>query len=371
MRILALGDLHFGHRKISTKKIITDLERDFLPIIKDNDLVVITGDIFDKTLLFSCLDSRLVIAFFLRLFRLLQSLNCTLRIIRGTISHDGNQIGTIASLYKEYNFTFDFKYFNIIGIEYIEKFQKSFLYLPDNLPCKNAGHVIRIVKDKLRKLSMNKVDYVICHGTFRFALPFKKLKIRILYTRDIFKDIVNEKIICGHIHIPRTKANVIYTGSFDKLIFNERGKRGFFIIENDKVVFIENKNMSIFEDVSWCDKFDKIESLKTIVDKLYKHQNYRGYIRFVNAPYDRKQGTLTYFYENFPNISVDFVNSKYLNKELDNINKDLLSYSNSNLTIPTTANLSYLISEFISKKYNKIVSKQVIDKYLILEEEVR
>lgn len=357
MRIIHTGDFHFGNSSFSTKRIINNLEKYFIPILKPGDIVFMAGDIFDTSISLNNIDSHYALSFFLKFFQLAEKYDILVRVIRGTFSHDRNQLEILSTLYKDYQFTFDFSYINKIEFEYIKKHKIKVLYIPDDLSFKSSTEIIQFIKQRLSALGWKNVDYILGHGNFRHAFPFK-LNVYPKITFDIsqFKDIVTKYILFGHIHIPSVKANMIYCGSFDRLRHGERGKKGFFTIEDHtNITFIENLSAMIFKDFVWKKSYqDDIKYLEDFILKTYKDRV--GFIRLFNVSVDIKQSIVSFFSSKFPNIKYSFFKGKIKNIEI----KNQLVKINSNLLTPTKENISDIIYDFIKKRYDKTLDIDTI-----------
>lgn len=357
MRIIHIGDLHFGIKKFSTKFIIDNLEKHFLSYLKSEDIIFIAGDVFDTSISLNNIDSHYTIGFFLKLFQLAEELNILIRIVRGTFSHDRNQISILSTLYDDYKFTFNFKYINKLELEYIKKYDIKLAYIPDDLPFKSSIEVVQTLKKRLADMNWKNVDYILGHGSFTHVFPPNLFNYpKITFEIDQFKDIVTKRILFGHIHIPSIRDKVIYCGSFDRLRHNEHGKKGFFIIEDHKdITFIENKSSMIFKDFVWKKNFnDNMQPLEEYILKHYKRRI--GFIRLINIPTELKESINHFFNSRFPEIKYDFFKNK--TKHID-IKNDLFKI-NDNLVAPNKENISNIIRGFIEKRYNHSLDLEVI-----------
>lgn len=369
-RLVTISDIHFGALKTPSEHIYANLKKYFLPVLQDNDLLVICGDIFDRNLSLSNYSAHLTIQFFVELFKIAESKNITLRIVRGTFSHDRNQISSIVSLYKSKHFSFDFKYFDVISYEYLKKYNLRCIYIPDDLSFKSSLEVIQHIKSRISKLGWDKVDYVFCHGSFKHIFPPSlKHYPRITFEYEQFKDIVKKYVICGHIHVPSTHKNIIYTGSFDRLIHGEKGKKGFFIfdINKDSYQFVENK-----EAMKYLDFYIHVEdSLENILNQLEtfirnktktKNNRYLGRIRIFNSKTEYKSSILNFVSSHFPDILITFNRTRIDTKVVEK-NQWSSKYLH-NLEEPTVKNIDLLLSKIIKRKYDLDIKSSEIRKII-------
>jgi len=358
MRIIHIGDFHFGNTSFSSKLILNNLYKYFFPILKEDDLIFIPGDIFDANISLNNIDSHYCLEFFLRLFDIAEKKNICIRIIRGTFSHDRNQIASLRSLYKGYTFNFD--YFTNLSFEYIKKYNLRIGYLPDDMSFNSSEEIIFTIKKRLSALAWNKVDYIVGHGNFKHAFPFKLKKYpKLTYEISQFKDIVRYYLLFGHVHVPSVTKNMIYCGSFERFKHGEKGKKGFFIIEDhNKITFIENKSSMIYKDFIFKKKDkDYIKSLEDFIKTNFKSNI--GFIRFFNSKIDIKQSVISFLNSKYPNIRYSFFKTKI--KFID-MKKDIFKV-NSNLISPNKENISNILNTFIKTKYNKTLETKTIQNY--------
>jgi len=352
IKIIHTADWHFGHLKTPTLSICQNIKKFLFKFIPECDLMIIAGDVFDMSVSMNSHDAVLIIGFFLELFNELNKSKVILRIIRGTYSHDRNQLKVLEALYKDYNFSFDFKYIDKIKIETIKSLDIKIGYLPDNLNFNNSNEIIETVKKMMKMSGYSYLDYIVGHGDFDHKYPDNIVLPRITYQIEQF-DFVKKYVLMGHNHIPSKYKKVIYSGSFSRLKHNEEGKKGFFYI-TDKPKFIENKDAMIFKSFDINANYNQeelIKKLNRIVDIYFSNKTKKGYLRIVNCPSEFKQWIYKSFLLNHPNINVTFKKKKgYLNNNLK-INDHIALKHSTNLEIPTSANIHILIANAI-KKYN-------------------
>ena len=122
MKIAILSDVHIG--AVPADILRRELNEEFLKVIEEEgvDTVVIAGDLIDHKLSFNSEDSKLAIEFVEELSR-----NYRVRIIKGTKTHDLNQLSNFS--YLEEKSDTDFKVINVLSTETINGL--SVLYLPE------------------------------------------------------------------------------------------------------------------------------------------------------------------------------------------------------------------------------------------------
>ena len=92
MKIVVLSDLHYGHRKVSGKHLYFNLVKFAYPEIEKCDLLILSGDTFHSLLDFNHPAASYIIQFFNDLFYMSQKYHFKIRILRGTYSHDRDQV---------------------------------------------------------------------------------------------------------------------------------------------------------------------------------------------------------------------------------------------------------------------------------------
>lgn len=398
--LISISDIHFGHNKVPTEYIYNRLFKFFIPTIeqyKDYNTIFITinGDIFDKNLSLTSLDTRLIIEFFIKFYDLLENINDNnhsvyLRIIRGTYAHDRDQIKVLEKLYYTKDYHFNFKYIDKIQIEsinnlYIHKKLLHILYLPDDLPFNSSYDIISHIKSLMSKLNIQKLDYVFGHGNFQHVFP-PNLRVypKITYKIEQFKSIVRKLIIFGHIHNTSQKSldyiKVIYTGSFDRLRHNETLKKGFLVIEDFlnpkyKIKFIINKKatpfIDLYYDKSLTDLNLMINHITSILESYNQHPLI--YMRLIDVPTEYKhtirQFINQYNQSNRNTTKISFYTSKYLSSNTqsdNNISKSLLfneftSLDKNNFSLE---NLTIYIKKQLSEQYNISIDIDKLKSYL-------
>lgn len=353
MIITFIADIHLGNPRIDPHHLHESLKLVLYPAIATSDIFVIGGDFFDT--LFP-LDSRIAITsllIFREMCQLAQENNVAIRVIRGTFTHDRDQLKQLAKIAERY--PIDFAYYDKISVDTCKGFTCG--YLPDNLPYQNAKEVCDIL-DKTREglYQDTPFDFVFGHGYFDHMLQFEGHKPAILYTADMF-DKVKEFVCFGHIHTRATKANVVYSGSFERLNHGEEEPKGFLIIDTDDHVcsFARNiyaTNMYTLYPVG--ENIDeKSADLDTKIRKKYgEYPN--GYLRIAASGEDR--GILTrYFSEKYKDklvvTSLD-TDIRVKDKKVSNALSE--GFTTFMSDIPTKDNLAFLMEKYITKNKDSL-----------------
>jgi hypothetical protein len=150
-----------------------------------------------------------------------------IRVLHGTYTHDRDQVSIFDNLRLPYTRA---EVINKLTCEELTDFNNKsdmklrVLYVPDNLPYKHSTEVMDHIADIYKCLGWDKVDIVLGHGSFDYALGCSCEHLpECTYTIDQFKPYVKDDglIIMGHIHRPSHRANVYYCGSFDRMVHGE------------------------------------------------------------------------------------------------------------------------------------------------------
>lgn len=272
VRTAYLSDVHNFHRKTPTETICENMEEVLFRNIefKSLDILFITGDFFDREVPYYHYEIPTVEAFIVKLLINCKHHNVILRILEGTPSHDRKQSATFERLNKNYSIDADVKWVQELSIEYIEKINKSILYVPDEWgegPEATLQEVIKMVNH----LPGGKVDLAVMHGNFPHQLP-SHLKFP-MHDPVIYQELVRSIIVIGHVHLFSTFGKIVAPGSFDRVSQGEEGAKGMVLadIKDDhsfEAKFIENKNAKIYKKVD-CSNLD-LESAYAKIDEIAK-----------------------------------------------------------------------------------------------------
>lgn len=279
---LYLADLHFG---ISHTSHLFDELMEVVPRTieeRNINIVFIAGDYFDKELVGS--HKYYATKFFANLASICNEKGIILRMVKGTTSHDYNQIvgffGSTNILLPD----LDFKIINTVEEE--ELLGLKVLYIPEEELLDQDEYYA-----PFKERSYN---IIVGHGTWDFvdkasfllgnnALDKKASPVHLV--KEWSKCLEKGFCVFGHIHNhPRHKNKYFYTGSFSRWVYGQEEEKGFLVSETDtdtleyKVDFIENLlapkyDTLTFEEVIGSDNLkDKSllevrKRLKELVDK--------------------------------------------------------------------------------------------------------
>lgn len=250
-----LSDLHSGafdpaqwYRELE-KGCIEKLDK--LPIL---DAVVITGDLLDRKISMNSEYAKYLLKFMFDLFRICKAKNAKLRVLKGTESHDNNQLDVLTSLYTE-DSGVDFKIIETVSTEKLFH-NVEVLYIPEEyVKNKDEYYAEYFVKDKY--------DMVFGHGLIKEALMAavsQESEVTMdkapVFNVDELLSICKGPIFFGHIHKRITiKNRFMYVNSFSRWAFGEHEDKGFYLCyyapENHafKTEFVVNKLARKFDTI--------------------------------------------------------------------------------------------------------------------------
>jgi hypothetical protein len=368
--IINLTDVHLGHYKTPSQYIIDNLYMYLFPLLKQETtkLLLINGDFLD-TLLYLNPSVNIILGFIVDLLYRCNKESIVVRVVRGTYSHDRNQMSLFKLLYDKHKFTNDLKYIDKLTYENINSLNRSFIYIPDDLPYEDSYAIIEEVKNLLSINNVSHVDYVTVHGNFAHALPENISLPKCTFSAEQFKDFVKKAVLCGHIHLVSVYENVYFSGSFDRLAHNEEERKGFFYIldmENGFTPkFIENKNAMpyiTFNMMNITDLDDIISDFDKRMDKFYKDRSVYGFVRVIHNSKEVKTILTRYVKQNYTNIIFTYKKDK---TEKDNQFKlHQMKEINKDRPIPTPDTLPKLIHERLKLKSNIELSEEMIQSIL-------
>lgn len=353
LKYVVISDVHLGHRRNPTNRIIDNLKVYIDKLPKDIKILFIAGDLFDRLLDNSMQD---VIEINLWLHWLL--LYCArggikLRILEGTPSHDWRQSSIIDTILHISGVSVDVAYISTLHIEIMGDLGVSILYVPDEWDIDPNNTYIQ-VKKLMQEVSLSKVDIAIMHGQFTYQIPNTPATIP-RHSEELYLDIVNHYIHIGHVHTYSYFDRIIAQGSFDRLAHGEEEPKGgvyvSLIIDDSYVdrchVFLVNPGALIFKTINV--KGETLDEVIAYLDKhILKHPS-GSYIRLKGKP---GNATFRYFDEIRKRYSLYVVSR--LGEDADkpsNVITISADDDNYNQLSITPDNITLLLADCIKSKY--------------------
>lgn len=342
-KYIRINDIHTIHPRTPTAHISLNYHNQVLTEEnKDCDAFFIAGDIFEKLADPSSLDYLLTIEMLANTIEYCYQNDIVLRVLEGTPLHDWKQPKVMEKLNNTREHKADLKYFDALDIEYIARFDKYVLYIPDEW-CNDHDVLETQIEDKLKEHNIQQVDIAIMHGMFVYQTMGAPIT-SFCFEENYFLNLVKELIHIGHFHI-KTQHDRIHAGpSFDRLKHGEEDPKGYHVITGMDCKFIENKDAYVYTTIS----VGKKETLKSLDRKIQKFPE-KSYIR-LEMPSDHpfnisfRDLVLRYYKYNMSKLIIDASESK----PIANIVSDVESL------ISNFTSLSVNIKEVV---YDNITSK--------------
>ena len=268
INVKVIGDIHLG--KKDDKALWKELQEIFIPTItEDLDLLVIPGDLFDRVIKLNEITSQYAFRFMDQLTTLSKAYDFKIRILKGTRSHDYNQLDN----FKNYETDESFGIANEACVEEIFPGIIA-LYIPEEY--------VEDADIYYEEFFKNKYDLVFFHGTMDFAgfaghlASNKTTKQAPTFSSKQIAALAYGPIVGAHIHIrDNYKMKIYYTGSFTRFNFGEPEEKGFIDYSYDSethaydVKYTDNTLAPDYMTVKLADltgsleeKLQKIELLK-------------------------------------------------------------------------------------------------------------
>ena len=280
--IATIADIHIGNKAISWKEykyqikngIINKLERmAFL------DGIVICGDTLHYQISLNSEYANVFQWFASKIVKIAKKKGAFVRFIKGTRSHDLDQLETIRQY--ENDFDVDFKIYNEFGYETIDG--ENYAFIPEE-------YISVPIKDYYKEL-FNKpdryFDMIFGHGTIEQTQFVEQNsenidnKAPVFKLKDLYR-VCRGPIIFGHIHTPMTFNNKFYyVGSALRTCHGEEEDKGWNVVTyiKDAGVYrvdkIVNEYTFIFKELRienrFIEKSDVNDIIKYVEDFIEKH----------------------------------------------------------------------------------------------------
>ncbi len=361
--ILNLSDLHFGHPKTPTNTIVSNLWyfiKNNYSLIRKVDFIIISGDYYHRLLSNGSTELNAVISFTLWLVNFCAKENIRLRIMKGTPSHDWDQVSTLNTMLKNSESTVDFRYVSHLYIENIPDLDMNILYVPDELN-HDASITYKEILRLMESKALSQVDLIVTHGEYEHHLPIHP-RLSTHSAQD-YLSLTDNYILNGHIHTNSVFKRILTPGSFDRLNHGEEEKKGGFLIylninQPNTYIFLENKNSKNFVTIDIKEEINIQKAfleLKLKIKKLSKESHIRLMFNRDN-PLRRE---LNLFRSEFPNfffIIKDFKEEK--DTEIsEEIYKEILGITKENIKGLLLESMSGVINGKDIEIFNQEIDK--------------
>ncbi len=372
MKIVVLSDLHYGHRKVSGRHLYFNLLKYAYPEIEKCDILFLSGDTFHQLLDFNNPAATYIIQFFNDLFYMSEKYNFKIRILRGTYSHDRDQVKYIErSSYKYMDKrSVDLKTYSEISIdeETVGNETIRILYLPDDLPYKNQEECMDAIYKLMQTRKWDKVDLIIAHGYCQYVLPTGSRGPSVVYTAESLSAICKHIAVFGHVHTPSTKQFdhllIVYVGSFERMNHGEEERKGFITIDtsNWTIEFKENKNTLKFMtyEPTVIGTESIVDDFKRWLTRIELSDTNVNYIRVKHNDTSLRQLLGRILREEYKDYKTVYTSESIKDKTVL-VENELIIKDTENLIQPTEDNIVDLIFDNIKERNLPALSKLRIE----------
>lgn len=276
LKILEISDVHLGHAKTTSAKILKTLREIFKrrEEIALLDMIIIAGDFFDHDLSLPFDEVYEIRTFIIHLLEMCKEYGICLRVLEGTPSHDWKQSRLFTHLNDVAKIGADVKFFDKLSIEYIEHLDVQMLYIPDEWK-PTTEETWQDVTEKLKQHQLEAVDFVVMHGTFPHQMPENVRDKLDTHNSLNYIGITKYFVFVGHIHSFSQYECILSAGSPERLAHGEEGPKGYIMVEVDrvngqhKIQFIENKEATVYKTIN-CNGLTTEDSLKKLRKEIPK-----------------------------------------------------------------------------------------------------
>lgn len=253
---MSTSDWHLGHKSIPYNVMCDRYRKLFFPRLKDIQLLVVAGDMFDSALSLAEHHVDDILLFLTDLIDECIKNNVTILLMRGTFSHDRDQIRVFYTLAQNKGMGDNCIYLSTISA--VSLFGRRFVLLPDDLPYKDSGEILKEVQVVLKAKGWDTVDYVIAHGYFEHVVPVGVPAPKICYKHTQFP-FVTRMLVSGHYHTSSVTSFkdllMLYNGSPERGKHGEEEDKGAWLITDTKgkplrVQFLKNEATTPFKSYS-------------------------------------------------------------------------------------------------------------------------
>ena len=372
-----IADIHFGAQ--SSEKLYDELNKNFLSYInkmKILDFVIIAGDLFDSKISLNSDHVNMVFRFIKELMCICVKKCAKLRIIKGTESHDNQQLQVLRHMTAS---NCDFKIINTVEAE--DLFENMYvLYVPEEY--------VKDPNEYYKEYFNRSYDMVFGHGMFTevaFAASYQKSEVTMnkapVFKSKEFINICRGPIFFGHIHKSQCiKHQIYYTGSFSRWSFGEDEPKGFMMVGYTpetsafKVEFIENKDVNDYVTMAVGDEStlydgEPADEIHSIVNWVNSNPAYRKRLIF-NIPEDYdKSGLLIQMISDVFGKHRDVKviinnNSKEQKKKNEMDNKIQTMMKTYDFIFDKGINPEDKLSRYVKVKYNRDIPVDKMRSYL-------
>ncbi len=374
--ILVLADFHWDALDAVKQYDETAWVLSFIEKVPHLDLVVIAGDYFDAKMLLNSKASIYSIKWMCQLIQICNKRNIKIRIVRGTISHDNNQLNAFDSYDDGDNF-------RIIRECTAEETLPGFncLYCPDETIPTND------YMDKYAGILYgHQYDAMFFHGSFDVVVPNIAIQEsessgfnNVIFKYNFFKNICRV-MIGGHWHDGDQNEHMYYTRSLNRWRFNEDNPKGFIYVTYDtddktyNLQRIENPFTEKYRTLHVNTRiFKSIEEYEGVIEDTHVmlSDDPTCHVRIKITVDDEKPinengiNALKHKFMNEKRVKIELKNALKDKKKKEDRRKNELIKSEFAFVQDRSKTPSEIIQEFILHQKGRAIPIDVIDKFIL------
>lgn len=361
MELISISDLHIGNNQLSPEITYRNIKKYLYPELNEKlDMLIFVGDFFHTLLHLNSPAAYVAITIIDEILELSNKYGFLVRVVDGTFEHDRDMNKLFLRHPEKYP---NVKVMNTMGVEYVEEKGIYVLYIPDDLPYKNAQSEAIM---RIKEFGISKVDVIALHGYCKHEIP-KDVPIEPynLFNIDQLSKYVKGPIIKGHIHSKSIYSKCLNNGSFERFRHNEEERKGYYRITYDMkdsftYKFICNEDTGLFKSITLPDE-NFIEVFVTQMEKIKSKIN-----ELTPLPINIRLICKKAVKNKFNPHDFDFdLAIKYTFKLLDSLTiydeKDDFYINVNDLAPITKDNLPELIASFIDNKLSIQEVKEILN----------
>ena len=356
MKIVFGSDFHVGNSRIPYDNFLLNFETYLYPELKDCNGFIVGGDFFDRMIKMDERSAHVAVKFITSVLELAEQNKMSIKILRGTFSHDRNQNEMWITLSE--GMDVDIEYINTLSIGVIKTNPRlRVLYIPDNLPYNDINDCLNIIRELMQNANWDKIDFVIGHGYFRHVLPKNILhEPKCTFRYEQFENIVKHHILFGHVHTPSTYKNIHYAGSFERFAHGEEESKGFIVIENNEleneyiVRRVWNKDTTPFVTITINNPEMDFDMICRTLEEFVKNRfipKLWGYLRIrCDDPEVRQKLEIFANHKWGEVLTISTISNKMEQMKETFISREL-EFESNNIVVPTKENISELTYNYL------------------------
>ena len=227
LNIIVISDVHMGHSRVPTPVVIKTVDGILTDeVMAVTDLVIISGDLFEKRLAHDSDEAFMISDWMDRTCRKAKKHKVVIFILEGTPSHDNRQSRWFLHSNRSTGANADIRYYENIVLDELYPGGPTFLFIQDEVN-HDANKTWKQVCDLMKEKGIESVDFAVMHGMFTFQEPVRSISTHL---EERYEGIVKHRIFIGHNHHPVCCGIIRVPGSVERLRHNEEHEKGFIFL---------------------------------------------------------------------------------------------------------------------------------------------